>query len=212
MQLAMDEDYYKLLGVSRSATQKEIQSAYRKLAHKHHPDVNPDPSAQKTFQQVQRAYDVLSDENKRELYDRYGSSFESMGGGGGGPQRGGRRSQTVDSDDFDWSQLFGGPHRQGAPGGGFGDIFKDFQGTGQQRSRPTRGADIQHEALVSFKTAIDGGSIDLSVRRRTGKTESISVKIPAGSKEGDKLRVRGQGEPSPTGGTAGDIVITLKVK
>ncbi|NLE38981.1 MAG: J domain-containing protein, partial [Pirellulaceae bacterium] len=104
----MAEDYYKTLGVRRDASQAEIQKAYRELARKYHPDVNPeDESLKSKFQQIQAAFDVLSDQKKRDLYDRYGSSFESMGSGG--PKGGGS---------------WGGAWQPGA--GGFGDDSFDF--------------------------------------------------------------------------------------
>ncbi|MHC4178784.1 MAG: DnaJ domain-containing protein, partial [Planctomycetota bacterium] len=121
----MAEDYYKILGVRRDASQAEIQKAYRELARKYHPDMNPDDkSAKERFQQVQKAFDVLGDAEKREMYDRYGSSFETMGAGGphggfawgGGPGPGGFGAEGVD-----FSQFFG--ERFGEePAGGFADI------------------------------------------------------------------------------------------
>src|SRR5688572_961309 len=105
----MDEDYYKTLGISRSATQDDIKKAYRDLARKLHPDLNPDDKkAKQKFQQVQSAYEVLNDPEKRELYDRYGNSFESMAGGGGFDPRaftGGGGQQGFE--DIDFSQFFG---------------------------------------------------------------------------------------------------------
>lgn len=217
----MEEDYYKILGVKRSASEAEIQKAYRALARKFHPDVNPDDkSAKKKFQNIQKAYDVLKDPQKREMYDRYGSSFESMGtgpnpagpawrtqGAGGGP--GG-------PEDIDFSQIFGG----GAPGGfeGFGDMFRQFGGTPQGRqSRQSRrrnapGNDIQHELQVPFETSITGGEAQLSVRRGSGKVETISAKIPAGIEDGKAIRLRGQGEPGVGGGPPGDLLIKIRVE
>src|SRR5215475_12796163 len=104
----MAEDYYKILGVSRDASAADIQKAYRKLARKYHPDLNPDDKTAKTkFQEVQRAFDVLNDTSKRELYDRYGSSFESMAGGGQGPgggraRGGGGTWNTSGGEDIDF--------------------------------------------------------------------------------------------------------------
>lgn len=206
----MGEDYYKILGVSRNASDSDIQKAYRSLARKYHPDVNPDDAAAKAkFQQIQQAYEVLSDSEKREMYDRYGSSFESMGtGGAGGPQQ-----------EFDFSQLFGGQPGAGQGGfeGGFGDIFRQFGG-GTQRGgprqappRPRRGANIRHDLQVPFSSAVIGGEARLNIKRPTGKVESIAVKIPAGIETGKTIRLRGQGEPGPNGGSPGDIMITVRV-
>jgi len=209
----MAEDYYKTLGVGRKASQADIQKAYRKLARECHPDMNPDDRAAKDkFQAIQQAYDVLNDPEKREMYDRYGSSFESMGGGGPGWQtfHGGPQGFQ----DVDFSEIFG--KGGGAAGfGGFEDILKQFAGgTGRRagrRSARTRGADLVHDLQIPFNTSIVGGEAQLSVRRADGKIETITVKIPAGIEDGKKIRLRGQGEPSPTRGPAGDLLITVRV-
>ena len=207
----MDDNYYKVLEVSRNATDDDIKKAYRNLARKYHPDMNlDDQSAKEKFQRVQKAYEVLSDTEKRELYDRYGSSFETMGspGPGGGPQYTHSGAAGPGSfEEIDLSQLFG--ERFGAGGGsGFEQIFKQFtQGQGQAgrraRPKPQRGADLQHELEIPFKTSVTGGEARLSIRRGSGGIETISVKIPAGIQQGKKIRLRGQGEPSPSGGPAG---------
>ncbi len=214
----MAEDYYKTLGIRRDASQAEIQKAYRELARKHHPDVNPDDkAAKKRFQEIQKAFDVLNDAEKREMYDRYGSSFETAGASGppwrSGP--GGGFGGTG-AEEVDFGQFFG--ERFGEQtGGGFGDIFSAFRtaaGRGRGRSGPTgrgRGSDIVHELQVPFATAIQGGEVQIAVRRQSGKTETISVKVPAGIEDGKKIRIRGQGEPGPRRGTPGDILITIRV-
>ena len=146
----MAEDYYKTLGVSRNASAADIQKAYRDLARKYHPDMNPDDkSAKGKFQEVQRAFDVLNDASKRELYDRYGSSFESMGAGGGprGGAGGGRATWGASpegAEDIDFSQLFGERFGGGGEGASpFGDIFTQFRRAG---GRQRRGAAPQGEA------------------------------------------------------------------
>jgi len=216
----MAEDYYKTLGVRRDASQADIERAYRELARKSHPDLNPDDKAAKAkFQQVQKAFDVLGDTEKRELYDRYGSSFESMGAGGpqdatwgAGPGAGfGAGAENVD-----FSQFFG--ERFGAEGvGGLGDIFGHFQRTSGRRAagasprKRTRGEDILHQVQIPLNVAVGGGQIQVTVQRRSGKVDEINVKIPAGIEGGKKIRVRGQGEPAPGKGTPGDILITVRV-
>jgi DnaJ-class molecular chaperone len=214
----MDEDFYKILGVSRNATADDIQKAYRKLARKYHPDVNPEKGAKAKFQQIQRAYDVLNDAEKREMYDRYGSSFESSGAGPG-PGGGAWRTYTSGPggfEGFDFSQIFGG--RGGAEpefSGAFGDMFKQFSGEagGQPRrgGRSRRGADLQHELQISFQNAVQGGEARLRVRRPSGKEETIEVKIPVGVSDGQTIRLRGQGEPGPKNGVPGDLLITIRV-
>jgi DnaJ-class molecular chaperone len=214
----MAEDYYKTLGVARDASAADIQKAYRKLARKYHPDLNPDDNTAKArFQEVQQAFDVLNDPSKRELYDRYGSSFESMGAGGGGP-RGGRAAWSTGpgGEEIDISQLFGERYGGDDPTGMFGDIFNQFRRAGgrgrpaQARQAPARGADMTAELEIPFHTAVMGGEAQISLRRQDGRVETLGVKIPAGIDEGKKIRLRGKGE-EVQGGTAGDILITIHV-
>jgi len=219
----MANDYYATLGVNRSASQEEIQKAYRDLARKYHPDMNPDDdSAKNRFQEVQAAFDVLSDEKKRRLYDRYGSNFEALGGGSPGTGEGtypwaGSRGHNYE---FDLNDLFGGhgPGQGGSAGGGsagsgFADLFKQFgrrAGAGSTQQRPRRGSDIEHELTVPFNTAVTGGEATISVQRHNGKLDTINVKIPIGIDDGQKIRLRGQGE-ADVGEQAGDILITIRV-
>ena len=212
----MAEDYYKTLGISRDASPADIQKAYRNLARKYHPDLNPDDKNAKTkFQEVQRAFDVLNDPSKRELYDRYGSSFESMGAGGG--PRGGQPpwgAGTTGAEEVDFSQLFG-DKLGGDPAGMFGDMFSQFRRAGGRPRReapkgPARDVDVSAEIEIPFATAVLGGEAQISVRRKTGKVDNLQVKIPAGIEEGRKIRLRGQGETG-RGGTRGDIFIIVHI-
>jgi DnaJ-class molecular chaperone len=215
-------DYYATLGVSRTATQDEIQKAYRKLARKYHPDKNPDDAeAKKKFQEVQAAFEVLSDEDKRKRFDQFGSDFESVGAGGGGAPRGWRYTtstgpQTYPFDMDDLNDLFGrGGSGAEVGGGGFADLFRNLGGGagrgGRRAARAERGGDLRHELTVPFSTAVLGGEAALMVQRHTGDVESIKVKIPAGIGDGKKIRLRGQGEPGEGGGPAGDILLTIHV-
>jgi len=219
----MAEDYYKILGVPREASQAEIQKAYYELAKKYHPDKNPDDkTAKKKFQQIQAAFDVLGNQEKREMYDRYGSSFETRGAGGpqytytwGGSPGGGFGGPGVNPEEVDFSQFFGERFGGESPGG-LGDLFGQFRRAGGSRAGKTtagskRGADITSEVQVPFATAIGGGEVQLTVRRQSGKTDTIAVKIPPGIEDGKKIRIRGQGETTSRGGTAGDILITVRV-
>ncbi|RIK75800.1 MAG: hypothetical protein DCC67_14835 [Planctomycetota bacterium] len=191
----MAEDFYATLGVPRGASAEEIKKAYRKLARKYHPDLNPnDPKAKERFQQVQGAFDVLSDPKKRELYDRYGHAYESVGGGPQGSARA-------------WSTGAGGA-------GSFADLFKHFsqRGTaGRRRPAQAPGADIEHELTIPFATAVLGGEAQIAVARADGRRETLRVKIPAGIEDGKKIRLRGQGNPGENGGPAGDILIRIHV-
>jgi len=213
----MADDYYKTLGVARDASAADIQKAYRKLARKYHPDLNPDDKSAKTkFQEVQRAFDVLNDASKRELYDRYGSSFESMGAGAGGGPRSGRTTwgPGQGAEEIDFSELFGQRYGGEDPAGMFGDMFTQFRRGGRSRrtapEQAPRGADLATELEIPFSTAVTGGQAQISLRRDGNKVETLAVKIPAGIDEGKKIRLRGQGEAAP-GGTPGDILITIRV-
>jgi DnaJ-class molecular chaperone len=215
----MPEDYYSVLGVNRGATPEEIQKAYRDLARKYHPDLNPnDKTAKEKFQRVQRAFEVLNDKEKRSLYDQYGSAFEQMGAGAGAGPRGRRpgAGETTwtwtgtPGEDFDFTTFFGGG------GGGFEDLFRQFRrgaATAERtaRGRRARGADVSHEIHIPFRTAIEGGQIELALERPNGKHETIAVKIPAGIEDGKKIRLRGQGEEGTRGGPAGDLLLTVRV-
>lgn len=213
----MADDYYATLGVGRKASAEEIQKAYRQLARKYHPDVNPDDAKAKAkFQEVQNAFEVLNDPQKREMYDRYGSAYESVGPGGPGSagarggnpwanSGGGGQPYEVNLED-----LFGG----GAGGaGGFSDIFKNFGQRGKRQPRraaPTRGSNIEYELTVPFTSAVLGGEAQIAVQRPDGHTETIQVKIPVGIEDGKKIRLRGQGNPSHDGGPDGDLMIKVK--
>ena len=212
----MDDDYYKMLGVSRNASKSDIEQAYRKMAAKHHPDLADEDGkakAKQRFQQIQKAHDVLSDPEKRELYDRYGSSFETMGGGGGG-----QHWQTGPGGgggfDIDFSQVFGG--RGGSGASPFEDIFRQFnQGGGQQtstRARPTKGQDVTSTVRIPLQLSVEGGKRDVMVQRGIGKTETISFNVPVGIEDGKKIRLRGQGQPSPNGGQPGDLYVQVQVE
>jgi len=209
----MAEDYYKTLNVGRDASQAEIQKAYRKLARKYHPDTNPDDKhAKEKFQNVQKAFDVLNDPSKRELYDRYGSSFESMGPGGR-PHAGTQGGSGFE--DIDFSQFFG--ERYGSdPAGGFGDIFSHFRRAagrgGKTRAAPAGAANVESQVEIPFKTAITGGEVQIGVERPSGKTDTLAVKIPPGIKDGGKIRLRGQATTGVPGEQPGDILLTVHVQ
>ncbi|HEX5471255.1 MAG TPA: J domain-containing protein [Lacipirellulaceae bacterium] len=214
----MAKDYYATLGVSRTASPEEIQKAYRKLARKYHPDMNPDDAtAKKKFQEVQSAFEVLSDAEKRKRYDQFGSDFESAGAGrgpGGWRYTTSTGPQTYPFDVNDLSDLFGGGGPGVEGGGSFADLFKQFsRGRGARRTQraAARGNDLRHELTIPFATAVLGGEAALTVQRQTGELETIRVKIPVGIDDGKKIRLRGQGEPGAGGAPAGDILLTVHV-
>ena len=211
----MAEDYYKTLGVPRNASQADIQKAYRELARKYHPDMNPDDkTAKKKFQQVQAAFDVLNNPEKREMYDRYGSSFETMGAGG--PQHGGYT--------WSWSpgpadsrrtgrRLLGRRHRPEPvprrtfrPGRRPADSATSSASSAAPPASPAnrparspRRRHLRHELQIPFATADHRRrGADSPSSGPSGKTETLAVKIPAGIEDGKKIRIRGQGQPART--------------
>lgn len=192
----MSTDYYKTLGVDRNASDKNIQKAYRDLARKYHPDMNPDDaSAKRKFQEVQQAYDVLSDDQKRAKYDQFGADFEQLGGG---------RSPFRGGGDIDIESIFGG-----MGGGGF-DQFFNFGG-GQPQSRPQKGQNLELKKDIPFATAITGGQFTVDALAPDGKRKPVTVKVPAGIKQGKKIRVRGYGQPGQSGGPSGDLLIKINI-
>jgi DnaJ-class molecular chaperone len=212
----MADDFYKTLGVARNASQAEITKAYRDLARKHHPDMNLDnPGAKKKFQEIQAAFDVLNNPEKREMYDRYGSSFETVGQGGpqnprwqAGPGGG------VNVEDIDFSQFFGDRFGQGgeAPGAeDLGDIFSHFRRSSGRGGSKRRGGDVAAEVTIPFTTAVTGGDVQMGLLRQSGETETIVVKVPAGIEDGKKMRLRGKGEPATGRGAPGDLMLTVHV-
>jgi DnaJ-class molecular chaperone len=221
----MAEDYYQTLGVARDASDDDIQKAYRKLARKLHPDMNPDDTkAADKFKAVQLAYDVLSDSEKRKLYDQFGPNFEQVRAAGGAAGGTGGRTwssggagpggATFHFEDVDLGDLFGGG---GTAPGGFSEFFRHFSEGGRasaggaRKREPVRGADLEHEVEVPFQTAIQGGEVQLNVVRHDGRRETITAKIPKGMADGKRIRLRGQGEPSPQGGQPGDLLLTVRV-
>jgi DnaJ-class molecular chaperone len=229
----MADDYYKTLGVSRDASSEQIQKAYRDLARKYHPDLNPnDKTAKDKFQKVQAAFDVLNDEKKRKMYDQFGPGFDQMGGGpgpGAGPRGGSYTWSGQMPEGFegiDISQILGGMDPSvftgeasgGGARGGFGDFFEQLRGGGKRGGRSKRGRaaamageDLHSEITIPFNTAVTGGETELHFDRGRGKQETIAVKIPPGIADGGRIRLRGQGEPGAGGGPPGDILLTVHV-
>src|SRR5437763_12584807 len=185
----MARDYYETLGVKRDASEDEIKKAYRKLARQHHPDRNPgDKQAEAKFKEVQEAYDVLTDKQKRSQYDRFGRVGPD-GGFGGGPRGGqtfhwggpGGGFQEMDAEQAEdlFGQIFGG--------GGMGDVFGRASRGGRRTRRAEPPPEVESEVSIPFLIAALGGSVNLRV---DGK--ELSVKVPAGVREGQSLRLQGQ--------------------
>ncbi|WP_261365019.1 J domain-containing protein [Anatilimnocola floriformis] len=227
----MSKDFYKTLGVSKGASAEEIQKAYRNLARKYHPDLNPDDkTAKQKFQDVQQAYETLNDPKKKQMYDQFGSDYDQMGGGapgggfpGGNPFGGGGGGQVPPG----FEHMFGGGGGGAAGGISLEDLMRQFGmggggggggfeggGGGRKRGRkqqPTPGQDVQHELEIPFRTSVVGGKVSLTMNRPGGNRETIDVSIPAGIESGKTIRYRGLGEDSPNGGPKGDLLITVRV-
>ena len=186
-----DKDFYKILGVAKDATEADIKKTYRKLARQFHPDSNPgDAKAEAKFKEISEAFSVLSDKEQRKEYD----AVRAMGGGArftAGGQGAGGGFEDV------FSNLFGGGGR-GFPGG-FGGGF-DFG--------PTAGVDLTARTSIDFIDSIKGATIKLSLQG----VEPLNVKIPAGVQDGQRIKLRGKGRPSPNGGPSGDLIVTVRVK
>ncbi|TXF90160.1 J domain-containing protein [Neolewinella aurantiaca] len=199
-------DYYKTLGIDKSADAKAIKKAFRKLARKYHPDVNPgDKVAERKFKEINEANEVLSDPEKRKKYDKYGKdwehaeAYERAGGrAGGNPFGGGGYTYTsggaggADFSDF-FSQMFGGA----GGGASFG---------GRQRRTSFKGQDIEASLTVNFTDILEDNKQVITVGDK-----QLRVTIPAGVDDGQTLRLRGQGSPGQGGGPAGDLYITFRV-
>lgn len=198
----MSESLYDALGVSRTATDDEIKKAYKKLARKHHPDLNPgDAAAEERFKKVSAAYDVLGDPEKRTLYDEFGEDATRVGFDPDQARAykqwqeqaawrpGGRRAQSHDFDADIFEGLFGG--RRGGPRGG-----------------PRAGRDLHADLVTDFRTAALGGVRTLTF----GDGQTMDVRIPPGVADGGSIRLRGKGGPGRGGGPDGDLIITLHVE
>ena len=221
----MAEDFYGILGVSRDASQAELDKAYRKLVIKHHPDHNPDDKGAKDrFTRIQNAYDTLSDPEKRKMYDRFGADYEKFAHAGGAHPYQGRGSGGGAGPQFEFD--FGGAGAEGfdledllrgfGAGGAAGSPFGAGRGGAawggpQGRRAPARGADVSAEISVPFRLAAQGGETAFQLQRGAS-TETVTVRIPRGIEDGKKIRLRGQGEPSPMGGESGSLILTVRVE
>ncbi len=224
------KDYYKLLGVSRSASKEEIAKAFKKLARKHHPDLNPDnPDAETKFKEVNEAYEVLKDPEKRKMYDQFGADWEhgqnfrpppgyenmNFGGAGGGFGGFGGAGGGDFSDFFE--TIFGGGGASFG-GGGFGGA-QGFGGGGFHQQRPSKGADSETFLQLTLEEAYKGGSKSVTVQEKaTGpgghpmvQSKTLDVNIPAGIKDGQKIRLSGQGSPGAHDGPRGDLYLKIRI-
>ncbi len=215
------KDYYKILGVSRSAGQDEISKAFKKLARKYHPDLNPnDKAAEDKFKEINEAYEALKDPEKRKMYDQFGSDYQhgqnfqpppgfenirfDFGGGGGFP--GGEASGFSDF----FETIFGGggaggaSFRGGFPGGGAG-----------YQQRPRRGSDSEALYELTLEEAFQGGNKSITLTEHVPgqgpRTRTLEVRVPAGIKDGQRIRLAGQGNPGSAGGPRGDLYLKIRL-
>lgn len=210
------KDYYQILGVEKKATADEIKKAYRKLARKYHPDANANnPEAEEKFKEIGEAYAVLKDHQKRQRYDQLGSNWKQYANAGrpGGGQS--YSSYDFGGRGFNFENM----------GGGFSDFFEMFFGsTSNQRSsnfnfgqnfggggaRVQKGQDLQSSLEISLREAHSGTRRSVRLQRE-GRTRTVDVKIPAGIKDGGRIRLSGEGAPGPGGGPGGDLYLTVNI-
>jgi curved DNA-binding protein len=216
--MAATRDFYEILGVPRSASQDEIQRAYRKLARAHHPDVNSDPAAEERFKEIAEAYDVLSDPGTRRRYDTFGSDFRRVpegvdaqtwaraGGGAGAGRAGGRGGQagadgegvwysSGTGDDFDFEDLLGG-------------LFSSRGRRGW--GGPVPGADQEAGVELTVEEAHRGGRRAITISGPDG-SRTLTVSIPAGVTEGQRIRLAGQGGQGSDGAPPGDLYLVVRI-
>jgi molecular chaperone DnaJ len=201
-----EKDFYAVLGVKKDVTEAELKKVYRKLARQYHPDSNPgDAKAEAKFKEISEAYSVLSDKEQRAEYDQ----MRAMGSGARF-SAGGRPGQPGGFEDV--FSGFGSGGRTTFSASNFDDLFSMFGGGGPSGGvrfgGPTRGRDLHASTTLDFLTAIKGDTVKLE--QQGGRT--ITVKIPAGVKDGQKIKLKGKGEPSPDGGEPGDLVLTVTVR
>lgn len=210
-----DIDYYKVLGVKRDASQDDIKRAYRRLAKQYHPDRNPDDSsAEKKFKEVQQAYDVLSNPEKREQYDQFGTVGVGHWTTDNHGQKvyewgGGTRINIDDLEDL--FSVFQGAGRSASP---FEEVFRHRGGPRRApRQQPQQGSDIAQNISLTFDQAVNGATVSITRRPRSGRSPTTgSVKIPPGVETGQKIRLRGEGQPGRNGGPPGDLIIHCTVE
>jgi curved DNA-binding protein len=213
-------DYYETLGVSKNATEDEIKSAFRKLARKYHPDVAKDKkAAEEKFKQINEAYEVLSDPEKRKKYDQLGANWNQPGGFQPPPDWGGAQPG---GGSYQWGGDGGGGVQFEFGGTGFSDFFEAFFGGGRGRSAfggfggreatAERGADVEADILVTLEEALHGSTRTVSLRRPgSNKVETYQVRIPRGVHEGQRIRLAGQGEAGARGGKSGDLFLRVRL-
>jgi DnaJ-class molecular chaperone len=212
------KDYYKILGVPKTATAEEIKKAYRKLARQYHPDVNKKPEAEKRFKELNEANEVLADPDKRKRYDQLGPEWARYASGGGFP---GGNGFPEANGPTQWTYA-GSPGAGGNPFGeetGFSDFFRTIFGEGVEsqprrgtRARARAGADSEHVVEVTLPEAFHGAARTLELRGQDGASRTLEVRIPAGVRDGQRIRLAGQGGQGQGGGPSGDLYLRVSVR
>jgi len=220
------KDYYTTLGVAKTASEKEIKQAFRKLARKHHPDVNPgDKAAETRFKEINEAYEVLGDPAKRKKYDELGANwrmYEHAGAPGGAGPVGGQWNANVGGSQGgfrtmsqeEMEEMFGDAHP-------FSDFFTTFFGGGFEgssaprgsragRARQRAGRDVEHELELTLEDAFHGATRRLALTN-DGQSRTVDVRIPAGVGDGSRVRVSGEGEHGVGGGASGDLYLRVRL-
>lgn len=211
------KDYYSVLNLTKSASENELKKAYRKLAMQYHPDQNPgDKVAEEKFKEVSEAYEVLSNPEKRKMYDQFGHAGAHTGGAGG------FHGNPFQSGGFDFGGFQGG-QSYGGPGGQyssqsahdlFNDLFGDMFGQRRRGPAPQKGSDLKYTQKISFEEASTGCEKRIQfIRQRNGKqdTASLAVKIPSGVKQGQRLKLKGEGDTGVHGGPIGDLYVVIDI-
>lgn len=227
MELEAKRDYYEILGVLRDADDAAIKKAYRKLAKKYHPDTNAgNAQAEQKFKEVTEAYNVLSDKEKRKLYDQFGhAAFDGSAGAGQGGNSGGYQEYHFNGNDADMDDMFedifggmfhgfGKGRSQNAGKSSWSRHFygSGFDGSGFSGRYPEKGADLHAEVSITFEEAAFGCEKIIRLSGRNKSAQSLQVRIPAGIESGKSIRLRGKGEPGTGGGEAGDLFLKVQVQ
>ncbi len=221
----MASDLYAVLGVPKTADADAIKKAYRKLAKELHPDRNPgNAKTEARFKEVNHAFDVLGDPAKRKIFDEFGEeglregfdperarAYSQWAGQqrGGGGFRGGRHPPGGGTEEINLEDLFSGRVGGGGAAGGVGDMFGDLFGRGRRTRGPSKGQDFESQVTIDFISAVRGTTLEL---RPQGATAPTVVRIPPGAAEGSRVRIAGQGGPSPNGGPSGDMILEIHVE
>jgi curved DNA-binding protein len=203
------KDYYKVLGVERDCSQEEIRKSYRKLARKYHPDLNPnDKTAEDKFKEINEAYEVLSNTEKRKQYDQLGSGW----------QHGQQFNVPPEFQEQFKRRGYGPPPSYHFGGTGFSDFFESLFGSGaknweggfETEDFSSKGVDVQADIMITLEEAFHGATKAITLERR-GRRETYQVKIPSGVEQGSRIRLAGRGEPGSGGGEAGDLFLKIHI-